>query len=110
MTPAKDYLVEKGYDRTVWGRRIIAAEERGHFTLKDNQEAIKWHHCACGNLDEHPAIKKAFNNKPEDIALRAYGARFSGSVRFDNLENAANLLVKINKRAVELIAEWERRQ
>ena len=50
MNEAKQYLELKRLDTTYWGKRIIAAENRGRFTDEDGYEAGDFVTCACGRL------------------------------------------------------------
>lgn len=109
MKPAHKILVEAKLSSKFWSKRIIAAEGRGgfksllcegqsDFVLSDN-----WKTCPCGR--QNPWIPRDFNDAPIDRKLRKYGRIFGLAVNKHNFMLAATLLVKIEKRSAEVLAE-----
>ena len=110
---AKEILIQANLQDSHWGQRIIAAEERGNFTLEDSYDSGDWTTCACGTQD--PRIPRGVRGTPLDEVLLDGGLVFSKLIdvyedgsnwEFDFVE-AAKTLITIEKRAAEIIVELE---
>lgn len=103
---AKEFLENKGYDETHWGKRIIAAETQGEYTQDDVDESGDWMSCACGKLDTYIEIGRSGTSAPMDDNLYDLGCNFSDAVMNDDFDinflHAAELLVAIEERSIEL--------
>lgn len=100
---AKELLTEAGLQDSHWGRRIIAAEERGKFNSEDRNDSLKWTDCACGHQD--PRIPRDCMGVPLDDGLSSLGASFHVRVESNRFDYAAYILIAIEKRAGEVLAE-----
>lgn len=90
-----------------WHDAIRIARENGSFTKEDRIKANSWVDCACGKQD--PRIQR-FSPAHDDVGapldseLREYGFEFGDAVNLDDFNNAARLIILIEKRAAEIIA------
>jgi hypothetical protein len=100
---ARELLVNAGLDKSVWGLDIIKAAELGRVTYEMKQDAQCWSSCACGKLDAH--IQKTSDGEPEDYELRRLGYEFSKCARQDRIVDAAETLIAIEARSIELFNE-----
>ena len=109
MSTALSELTEHDLHETFWGKKIIAAEARGHFTESDLSMAGNWVTCACGK--QSPAIPRVTNRHSFDLAapldgvLYDMGFTFAGEVADNAFFFAALTLIEIEKRAIELLRE-----
>jgi hypothetical protein len=103
-TDAKVYLKKMNLNTTYWGNKIIVAEKRGHFTVKDADEAASWVTCACGKVTEDIPRDPQLHD-PLDIYLREMGNTFHDFVVWDDFLEAAHNLNRIEKRAMEVAME-----
>ena len=119
---AKQLLTSNNLQSTVWGKRIILAEIRGHFTDFVKTRVRGWTTCACGVQD--PRLLDTNNcGCPWDSALSELGLRFEtvvcawvlsrdqlAGVKFGppDFLQAAKILIAIEHRADELINEINR--
>jgi hypothetical protein len=96
-----------------WRERIVAAKERGRFTLLDRLEAAKWSTCAVG--EQHAALpdvvlyvppEQGYSAYPLDTQLMQLGSEcpdgFSWAVQKDDIAGAESLLDRIEDRVLEL--------
>jgi hypothetical protein len=100
---AEELLVNAGLDTSVWGIDIIKAEGIGFFTLDMEIRAGSWTSCACGEMNSWIATDEA--GVPTDRKLRNLGNTFTSCVRFDHIRVAAESLIAIEARAIELLHE-----
>lgn len=100
MKTAKEILEKAKLHKTVWGKRIIAAEERGYFTDEDKRLARSWVTCACGKVTHD--IPRNWGNRPIDDQLVQYGCVFEKNIIRHQAKDAANTLIKIEKRAIKV--------
>ncbi len=106
MNEAKEYLELKGLDNSYWGKKIIAAEERGKFTASNRHHAADWVTCACGKITSD--IPRTLDldedshsyNVPLDSVLKDHGFSFYDNVEADRFLAAAETLVSIETRAI----------
>jgi hypothetical protein len=103
MNEAKKLLIEAGLDKSHWGRRIIKAEATGRFTVGDESHAGDWVTCACGKLGD--GIDRDDIRKPLDGVLTNLGSHFSGYVGAYSYVSAAQCLIDIEHRAVEVLKD-----
>lgn len=103
MNEAKQLLEEAGLSETYWGQIITEAEKLGGFTLWDRKYANQWTTCACGKQD--PRIPREGRGSPVDPTLFELGVSFSEQVYFDQILATAETLIKIEKRAIEVLEE-----
>ena len=87
----------------MWGRRIIKAQERVWFSEKDRHLSAKWDCCACGELDAD--IPRYESGVPIDEVLADEGNGFFLLAQENKFQLAAECLVRIQKRAVEVIQD-----
>lgn len=85
---------------THWGKRILAAVPNG-FTNRDLDAVDSWITCACGNLT-HAIDRYGGSKAPKDSHLYHLGMWFSDAVKANERITAAELLVRIENRAIEL--------
>ena len=97
---AKQILTKAGLQSTFWGRRIIAAEKRGSFTESDRSRSAKWVTCACGKLA--PGIPRYYDS-PRDTVLAKLGIEFCLLSEFADAQKQARLLVRIERRAAQVL-------
>ena len=88
---------------TVWGRTIMEAYYSGKFSRSDKLEARSWTTCACGNLND--GIPRSPLGVPRDSILSKLGLEFGYMVDSDDVWGAMFILIKIEKRAVEVLKE-----
>ena len=85
------------------------AEGKEPFTQEHRDRAGKWADCACGRQDpripRYPSGWPIGANCPIDDMLRHLGGNFSFFVKSDLPEEALETLLKIEKRAAEVLAE-----
>ena len=96
-TTAKQILTKAKLNRTYWGRKVIAAENRGGFSDSDSWLAGVWTTCACGKQDRR--IPRDDVDAPIDRKLASAGRSFDCHVSLNNTVAAARTLVAIEKRA-----------
>jgi len=99
---AKSLLVAAGLDETLWGKRIIQIERTGIVPIEWGEEARDWQTCACGRQDER--IPRYEDGEPLDEQLSASGAWFPLYLQ-SNIVEAARCLIRIEKRAAEVLKE-----
>jgi hypothetical protein len=97
-TYAKRYLESAKLDKTFWGKKIIAAEKRGGFTLSNSSRAATWVTCACGKITQD--IPRNRRSRPLDAELIRLGNLFSTDVDTNDFLSTAYLLARIEKRAI----------
>ena len=107
MSHTTKILKPAGLDQTKWGQRIIQAEERNHFTENDIHLAADWPTCACGetyvrNPFECLDPQGDYERAPTDHVLQRLGADFSIEVNHHNYSLAAETMVEIEQRAIEI--------
>jgi len=109
MSTAKQILTDAGLQDSHWGKRIIKAEERGYFYVIDTREAQKWQTCACGKQDPRiPRRDSKYEGRvgaPVDAELLDLGLDFFGAVDSQLFMQSAEVLVEIEKRASEILAD-----
>lgn len=88
-----------------WWEAIDAAEKRGGFTEEDVERAEGWVDCACGKQD--PRIPRHHGLAPKDYRLATLGVHFYDAVDGNLYEEARRILLAIEKRAAEVIADVE---
>jgi len=103
MNTATEILTQAHLHLMYWGKKIIAAEKRGHFTQSNIDEASQWTTCACGRM--LPSIETEDGCRPADFKLQCLGEDFTNFVTYDAFEDAAETLVAIEERAMELLPE-----
>ena len=108
MTTAREILTEAGLQNTFWGRRIIAAEKRGRFSLDDIQKSEDWATCACGKTAD--AIPRGNHGGPLDGVLAGLGRSFHWEMRDNSPVLVAEILVTIEERAAVVLAGMKRKQ
>ena len=101
-TQAKDELESAGLEESVWGQRIIQAENRNGFTFINRMNAHCWQTCACGQQD--PRLHGE-NGAPFDRLHIKLGKAFSEAVEADDFLEAALTLINIERRSIELLAQ-----
>ena len=94
-------------------RRAITRWNKGlrPFTERHKRIAFNFTTCACGKQD--PRILRRMSNGvmvPIDARLYALGCTFYGDVGGEHPHHAMKTLLKIEKRAGEIIAEVEARR
>lgn len=102
MLNAHKILIANGLAETVWGKRIIKAEDFGSFSALDAVNAGDWVTCACGENDKE--FSRETNGRPRDAALYRLGHVFNDDVQWDNYTAAAKTLGRIDRRATHIIA------
>ena len=104
MKSAKELLEEAGLDDTVWGCVIINAEFRGGFTENDANDAVSWFFSADGDgiLMVH-AKRDKYGRAHPDHYLYSRGLEFNCCVSNNWFFSAAETLIKIEKRTIELL-------
>lgn len=100
---AKEILKENRLLSSYWGRRIVKAEARGVFSKRDVRKAACWTTCACGEQDAR--IPRDGDGEPLDEKLTDLGCRFYRNTLNCNAAEAAETLVKIERRAAEVLQE-----
>jgi hypothetical protein len=98
-TDAKDYLESCAFDKTYWGKKIIAAEQRGYFYDIEGMMSNNWVTCACGKVSTN-VPRHAEGTRPQDKSLFLLGCKFGDWVRQNDFLSAAKVLVRIENRAV----------
>ena len=120
MSTATEIVTNANLQNSYWGEKIIAAEKRGHFTLKDKRESSSWVTCACGKTSYIQEKEKPVGHwdSPNDDLLFKYGEDFGTHVALASIDErynktnqpymasamilAAKTLVKIEERACSL--------
>lgn len=97
---AQRILERVGLANSHWGKRIIEAEVRGKFTFIDSEDAGDWVACACGKATAD--IPRDDDNCPLDQDLIILGALFECNVSANRFIKAAETLVKIENRAIQV--------
>ena len=100
---AKQLLTKEGFHNSFWGKIIIRAEKRGYFTELDVDKSGDWFSGACGRLDDH--VERKFNGEPCDHDLFDLGDDFHRSVYVNDIDDAAETLIAIEKRSIKLLKE-----
>jgi hypothetical protein len=101
---AREILHENRLLSSYWGRRIVKAEEQSRFTEKDVRHSASWQTCACGRQDDR-IPRDDREGAPIDEDLQDLGYAFYSFVLQHNPRGAANVLVKIERRAAEVLRE-----
>lgn len=104
MKTAKEILTEAGIAGTMWGSQILKAELDGRFTAEARTMASSWATCACGMQDRR-LPRSWFNREPLDYKLKRKGFAFMRAVDRGDAVRAAQLLVGIEQRAAQVLAE-----
>lgn len=87
-----------------WHERISMARKRGEFTTSDRRLSGDWVTCACGEQDPRiPRWPEA--GEPRDLRLRDLGLNFSILVCQNDFDKAETMLLHIEKRSGEILAE-----
>lgn len=87
-----------------WPVRIAEARKRGEFTEEDNDAAGDWVTCACGHQDA--GIPRNPIGCPLDKELDDLGMHFYSAVCDNNFDKAEDILVSIQRRAVEVLSNF----
>ena len=96
----RDLLTEHNLQHSVWGKRIIKACETGEFTHVEKFKAGKWVTCACGESSVN--IPTDDGGVPLDRELKRLGDYFPEVVCYEHPMKAAEVLIAIEKRAIEV--------
>jgi hypothetical protein len=95
-----------------WWDRIAAAEARFFgtdcqpaFTYEDKEAASDWVTCACGEQDARIPREPGLSRRPADDALADLGMDFYAAVIRQDPFEARAVLVKIEHRVAEILAE-----
>jgi hypothetical protein len=99
-------LNEAGLDKTHWGKRILKAAARGSFTPGDRVDSGGWVSCACGKL-VNGIPRERLGGPPIDPRLYTLGCMFSDDVDDDEFFKAANTLINIEDRAIQVLNELQ---
>lgn len=85
MNSAREILTAHKLENTFWGKKIIAAENRGRFTESNQFAGSRWTTCACGKLDDGIPREDGGGDDwaPEDDDLYRLGLLFSTYVDMD---------------------------
>jgi hypothetical protein len=105
---AKKLLLENGYAKTYWGKRIINAEARGCFSEEDIHKSSDFFTCSNGGIDSHidmdvdelDGYPRPADNKIYDLEL----SFFYNVFKHDFLASAQTL-IDIENRSLELLKE-----
>tara|TARA_R110000851_G_scaffold25687_1_gene73674 strand:+ start:1398 stop:1715 length:318 start_codon:yes stop_codon:yes gene_type:complete len=101
---AEDILIKAGLDKSLWGDRIIVAEQDGGFSEHIKDLSAQWTTCACGKVDRHvEMISEAIG--PMDKKLHQLGILFTEQVCEHKFKRAALILTQIEERSIELLNE-----
>jgi len=103
-----DVLQQAQLHDSYWGKKILAAEKRGKFTLSNVSEAASWVTCACGKsntpIEMRPSgFSRNYQPGPVDNKLRYLGDEFHVNVVDNEFMDAAKTLVEIEERAREIV-------
>lgn len=90
-----------------WWTAIKRARARGRFTDAECERSHNWVTCACGRQDG--AIPRFNGGCPVDAILWQLGNRFTVAVHSNSLDLATDVLIQIEKRAAEVLAQREAR-
>lgn len=118
---ATEILTQAGLQKTVWGKRILAAEKRGKFTPEESALAKNWQTCACGEQD--PRIPRQTEESPGSIRwdmcpvddrLSKLGSQFDQNVRHgqyapEGIPQAAKTLVRIESRSAGILLQEQKK-
>ena len=96
----RDLLAEHDLHDSLWGKRILNACETGEFTRDEKVKAAKWVTCACGEASVN--IPSDDEGVPFDKELKRLGEYFPDVVTYDHPTKAAETLIAIEKRAIEV--------
>jgi hypothetical protein len=99
-------LTEANLQTSYWGKKIIAAAKRGHFTESNKEQALDWVTCACGKLDDAiPRYRQDWSRygEPLDERLAFLGTAFSEAIDWGDHQDAAHCLIDIEERAIEVL-------
>ena len=111
MNEAHKLLKAHNLDKSAWGIRIVESEGNTFFSLVDRFESDDWITCACGEQDPRLHRKRDTNigikDSPLDNKLYKYGMDFTDAVHADNFLEAAQILVKIEERAAQLLSKMK---
>lgn len=103
-TPAATLLRSAKLHRTVWGKRIVAAEIRGKFSQRTCRLAKEWPTCACGRVPVDIPHYRNVRGMPKDFELQTLGGAFWYAVDVNKFSRAARLLIQIERRAAIVAA------
>lgn len=105
MSFVRNLLTENKLEKTHWGKIIIEADEQhmDMFEPEDVAKAGDWVTCACGEATANIAKDKL--GYPTDPFLLILGGDFYAAVMDSNPEEAAFIMIKIEKRASTLVGE-----
>ena len=107
VSEAKQYLELKGLGTTYWGKKIIAAENRGRFTDFNLEQAGDFVTCACGRVTVD-IPRGGDYHVPLDSELERLGMQFDLDVTYNNFLEAARTLAAIEARAHIVANEHQR--
>ena len=93
---AKEILEKEDLHNTYWGKIIIRAAKTDELSDEAIEDANNWQTCACG--------KARVSGPPVDTKLRNLGYRFPLVLEDGDWEQAAELIVAIEKRAKEVLS------
>jgi len=104
MNIATDILTRTGYNTSYWGKKIIAAEQRGYFTESNKDQSGNWVTCACGKScgSIEFEYKDGYPVRPVDPNLYSLGIDFNNAVEMNCFVKAAEVLLDIERRVIEL--------
>lgn len=100
MSFIREILTENKLENTYWGKAILDADEQHNevFSTEDKEKAADWPTCACGKATSD--IPRTPAGMPVDSVLEKLGYEFSDAVNDNNTEEAALIMVEIEKRAL----------
>jgi hypothetical protein len=101
MSKVREILEQNNLLDTRWGKRLLAMEKRGRPTKREEADAKNWQTCACGKQDKR--IPRVRNGRPLDCELESFGYSFYWRIYHGQFEWAAELLVKIEQRASQIL-------
>lgn len=99
----RTYLEKHNLDKTYWGKKIIAAADRGQFTHANKEASGNWVTCACGQVSVD--IPRCGGMMPKDLHLSGLGVQFDCAVLDNKPYEAAEALVRIEERAALVAIE-----
>ena len=99
---AKEILEKDDLHNTYWGKIIIQAAKTGEISDVVFGDASDWQMCACGKAQAHIEVIDTVHREPVDAELRSLGHKFTSAIITGAWEQAAELIVAIEKRAREV--------
>lgn len=101
MNVAKELLIQAGLHESVWGKRIITAEQDNGFNDRDRILTCSWLTCACGEHAKEVELNP--NGGPRDWDLRRLGLDFMGHIRRNRYKDAVKTLTAVEERVGQLL-------